>query len=714
MLSKLQDIKAPPSRATAAVANAATMASSPWLVERPFLNGGFLLRPDSADSDDPSQEAEEAAILRVELGNMPQRVQELALLNDLLFVSVGMEGKYIRVKVDDHGEAQFYLPESLQRSHSDLVRMMLPLFGKYVYVQRFVHNQYLYERGMCNQALASALQSLLKRYLAFIAQLEALYIREELTLHSMWLYLQKQLATFDTLHMFAKEIDRLKATGGTTLDILYRYYTTRSGDETVQAVIHYLLRETCAPYMAMLQEWIMKGVINDPYHEFLVMENRDVSKNDISTDFNDAYWDERYTLREVSCIPSFLQRSAPRILLTGKYLNAIRECGLTVSPPNARPVESTHNEREIIERVEAVHGWANAQLLDLIVHKSELISHLRSLKQYFLLEQGNWVENFMELAQDELNKKFNEIAEWKLKSKLDIALDGVEDVNKDNLKLALLSHSLSTQLSLIHAPPPEDNKTMLNSTVFAKEKDSKLTGFGCFTLDYKAQWPVSLVLSRKALTQYQLLFRLLFYCKRVRNGLDNAWLWHQSMKELPHVRALLAHTFLLRQRMLHVVTTLERYFLLDVVEPNWRLLEKRVREAATVEQILSFHNDCINSSLRQCLLTDIKLFKMVDRALTACHVFTSYMATCAKHIDSTDTALNINLSLKQRSAKMKESASNVRAVVESAKYQASITQLRDKFCKYTDELVSALASLPTTTYDSHMSLLAERLRFDGA
>jgi len=79
--------------------------------------------------------------------------------------------------------------------------MMLPLFGKYVYLQRFVHSQSLYERGMCNQALASALLSLLKvcpfsmarvtyshappaqRYLAFIAQLEALYLREELTLH---------------------------------------------------------------------------------------------------------------------------------------------------------------------------------------------------------------------------------------------------------------------------------------------------------------------------------------------------------------------------------------------------------------------------------------------------------------------------------------------------------------------------------------------------
>jgi hypothetical protein len=71
---------------------------------------------------------------------------------------------------------------------------------------------------------------------------------------------------------------------------------------------------------------------------------------------------------------------------------------------------------------------------------------------------------------------FVKIAEWKLKSKLDIALDGVEDVNKDNLKLTLLSHSLSTQLSLIHAPPPEDNKTILNTTVAAKEKDAKLNG----------------------------------------------------------------------------------------------------------------------------------------------------------------------------------------------------------------------------------------------
>lgn len=34
----------------------------------------------------------------------------------LLLPTKGMEGKYIRVKVDDQGEAEFYLPESLRMS----------------------------------------------------------------------------------------------------------------------------------------------------------------------------------------------------------------------------------------------------------------------------------------------------------------------------------------------------------------------------------------------------------------------------------------------------------------------------------------------------------------------------------------------------------------------------------------------------------------------
>lgn len=43
----------------------------------------------------------------------------------------------------------------------------------------------------------------------------------------------------------------------------------------------------------------------------------------------------------------------------------------------------------------------------------------------------------------------------------------------------------------------------------------------------KVRWPVSLVLSRRALTKYQLIFRHLFHCKHVRRQLCAAWQIHQ-------------------------------------------------------------------------------------------------------------------------------------------------------------------------------------------
>ena len=52
---------------------------------------------------------------------------------------------------------------------------------------------------------------------------------------------------------------------------------------------------------------------------------------------------------------------------------------------------------------------------------------------------------------------------------------------------------------------------------------SSLTGMDTFTLEYRAPWPTSLVLSRKALTKYQLLFRHVFHCKHVERRLCAAW-----------------------------------------------------------------------------------------------------------------------------------------------------------------------------------------------
>jgi gamma-tubulin complex component 2 len=51
-----------------------------------------------------------------------------------------------------------------------------------------------------------------------------------------------------------------------------------------------------------------------------------MSLSNLSEDYNDAYWEQHYTICRER-IPVFLEQVADKILNTGKYLNVIRLCG---------------------------------------------------------------------------------------------------------------------------------------------------------------------------------------------------------------------------------------------------------------------------------------------------------------------------------------------------------------------------------------------------
>ena len=106
----------------------------------------------------------------------------------------------------------------------------------------------------------------------------------------------------------------------------------------------------------------------------------------------------------------------------------------------------------------------------------------------------------------------------------------------------LLPYNLMYQLlKIIHVG---DKSKLRVDTAFSKEKPGErvtgeislkfrsFPGNDSFTFDYKVQWPLSLIISRKSLTKYQLLFRLLFLCKRVERIVCNVWVQHQSTRQL--------------------------------------------------------------------------------------------------------------------------------------------------------------------------------------
>ena len=61
--------------------------------------------------------------------------------------------------------------------------------------------------------------------------------------------------------------------GGALLNVVYRIMIN-SSDKQMRELFTFLLDKAAAPYFQMLKRWIFSGVLDDPFNEFFVKENR--------------------------------------------------------------------------------------------------------------------------------------------------------------------------------------------------------------------------------------------------------------------------------------------------------------------------------------------------------------------------------------------------------------------------------------------------------
>ena len=132
--------------------------------------------------------------------------------------------------------------------------------------------------------------------------------------------------------------------GGIVLGILAHRLSTLAGDVSARALLQNLLHESSKPYMHMLNLWLHHGEITDPHGEFLIKEQKSIRKETLDEDYTDEYWEKRYTIREGE-VPPQLEAVKDKVLLAGKYLNVVRECGgIDVSKDKSTDVPLTFDD----------------------------------------------------------------------------------------------------------------------------------------------------------------------------------------------------------------------------------------------------------------------------------------------------------------------------------------------------------------------------------
>ncbi|KAI8125651.1 putative gamma-tubulin complex component 2 [Lucilia cuprina] len=553
---------------------------------------------------------------------IPITSQENLLLYDLIYCLTGMRGSYITPEGGSSVSGQtfsmkFKISDQIHSSLRDIAQEILPLASHYTCIQKFIQKATFSNCSQVLQALSEALNNLIHDYYLLLAQLESELNAGNLTLHKMLFYVRPTLNTMEVLAGAVSLIVANELRGGQALTLLFNQISALTGDEESQKFMIQLTQRAAVPYMNILQLWIQKGVINDPQQEFLVEDNEVIRREELPEHYSADYWEKRYTIRRER-IPCFLEKVSDIILRTGKYLNVIRQCGKKVTLPQTMNLQFSPTNQNHIAVVQNAYRFASKNLLEVLLKENDLMGHLMSVKRYLLLHQGDFITQFMDACEDELAKNVDKVLPMTLENLLGLTLrlsSAKHDPYKDDVHCELLTYDLVTQMS----------KIMNNEEEYWQTHDRlDLNGLECFAFRYEVKWPISLVLNHIAISKYQMLFRQLFYCKHVERQLCKIWKENSIAKKFsPQAAELYRSAFTLRQRMMNAVQNLEYYMMIEVIEPNWHIFIQNMSKVENVDEVLSFHQDFLDSCLKNCMLTDTtalnrSIFKMCNICLKFC------------------------------------------------------------------------------------------------
>jgi gamma-tubulin complex component 3 len=338
----------------------------------------------------------------------------------------------------------------------------------------------------------------------------------------------------------------------------------------------------------MLRLWIYDGELSDPYQEFFVVEPEFRPSTDprrIAT----SVWEDKYKLED-DMVPSIItQDFAKKVFLIGKSLNFIRygcgDSGWVEAYSKEASKELRYGDTASLETsIDEAYKTTMARLIHLMDDKFKLFDHLHALKKYLLLGQGDFIALLMESLASNLDRPANSQYRHTLTAQLEHA---IRASNAQYDSQDVLRRLDARMLELSHGE----------------------IGWDCFTLEYKIDAPVDVVITPWGSTQYLKVFNFLWRVKRVEFSLGSTWrrcmtgargvLGSVDDKIGPdwkRARCVIAE-------MIHFICQLQYYILFEVIESSWDQLQASIsKPGCTLDDLIEAHTKYLNSITHKGLL----------------------------------------------------------------------------------------------------------------
>lgn len=380
--------------------------------------------------------------------------------------------------------------------------------------------------GLVGQSLRSAVGNELRGYVELVGGLESQiriaiaaaergegFLKSGVTLKRCVVWTRE--ATMG-LRLMSLIVDKTRGQKGGQLISTIHSFASDHGDPFVRAFAERILTQITRPFYDMLRHWIYEGELTDPFIEFFVTaeapeielpgEKGGKSKPSDAVAVKPgatSVWTDKYHFHALQ-VPSIITESfAKKVFLIGKSLNFIRH-GCSDSDWVDEYSKSTSKElrygdtAKLEMNIDEAYETTMARLIDLMGNKFKLFDHLIALKKFLLLGQGDFVALLMESLSANLDRPANTLYRHNLTAQLEHAIRGS---NAQFEKPDILSRLDARMLELSHGE----------------------VGWDVFTLEYKIETPVDVVVTAYGSKQYLKVFNFLWRIKRVEYALGSCW-----------------------------------------------------------------------------------------------------------------------------------------------------------------------------------------------
>ncbi|XP_014246526.1 gamma-tubulin complex component 2-like [Cimex lectularius] len=524
--------------------------------------------------------------------------QEKQLIEDLLNAFFGCSGVYIKPNPLENRKSvrTFRISDNLCPSLKAIAEKLLPLASYYSKIIRFVQDNQELHCGRVNQALADHLNEYLLRFSQLVLQLEDSFFEGSLRLTHLWLTLTESIDILKVLNNIVSWVDESR--GGETLSALHEGVRKSMADPNAQNISCSATVAASRPFLESLTTWIKKGIIFDPYHEFMIVRDQRARYS------ND--WDNVFKC-DLECTPSFLLTVHNSILIAGKYRDAIRKCEFDKNQPESILENMAYDflNPKYLEIIEQSCVSARKCFMNLLINDYKILTRLRTAKALYTLEFGDLFYNIIENCLEELNRPYKEISTAYLPA---LTFNSIETSSVRGLPFSDQAILYLEKRSIL---------CRMNSFCKAKSDNSTsedgLSGLDAITLKMKNDWPVNAILHDSSIKSYQLLFRHLFKIHYIYTNLSKV---HLKAYELTKHQCYLKHS------MLVFVSNCLSYMTQETIEVYWTNFCNAFNQFNYVEEIRSAHDNYQYLCMGSCLLTSADHYSKLSRILDVCTAFT--------------------------------------------------------------------------------------------